>query len=226
MNENLNLVEILKDYPSGTKLYSLIYGEVELVNVLQNNVTYPIEIRPKNKNIHNLTKDGRMFVDYDGECILFPSKYERDWSKFNYKTKELVHLCKFKKFKVGDKIVNILMRYMGGSGSQGIISEITDDKYIFTDGSFIYISDQDSWELLLNRFDPKTLKPFDKVLVRDSDVNDWSIQLFSYIKEYDESHPYACIFDNYRYCIPYNDDTKNLVGTIEEAPVYYRYWED
>lgn len=85
MNENLNLVEILKDCPSGTKLYSMIYGEVELVNVLQNNVTYPIEIRHKNKNIHNLTKDGRMFVDYDGECTLFPSKDQRDWGKFKHK---------------------------------------------------------------------------------------------------------------------------------------------
>ena len=28
------------------------------------------------------------------------------------------------------------------------------------------------------------------------------------------------------YCIPYNDDTKHLVGTEEEAPEYYRYWEN
>ena len=44
MNENLNLVETLKDCPQGTKLYSLIYGEAELVNVLQGeDVNYPIE---------------------------------------------------------------------------------------------------------------------------------------------------------------------------------------
>ena len=30
----------------------------------------------------------------------------------------------------------------------------------------------------------------------------------------------------YTYCIPYNDDTKHLVGTTEEAPEYYRYWKD
>ena len=30
----------------------------------------------------------------------------------------------------------------------------------------------------------------------------------------------------YRHCIPYNDETKHLVGTTEEAPEFYRYWED
>ena len=33
MNENLNLAKILKDCPKGTKLYSTIYGDVELVRV-------------------------------------------------------------------------------------------------------------------------------------------------------------------------------------------------
>lgn len=30
----------------------------------------------------------------------------------------------------------------------------------------------------------------------------------------------------YVYCIPYNDDTKHLVNTTDEAPEYYRYWEE
>ena len=67
MNENLNLVEILKDCPSGTKLYSTVYGEVELVNVFTNNVTYPIEIKTVNNSNVNLAKDGRLYADY-GEC--------------------------------------------------------------------------------------------------------------------------------------------------------------
>ena len=40
------------------------------------------------------------------------------------------------------------------------------------------------------------------------------------------SYRYSCISDYYKYCIPYNDDTKHLVGTKDEAPEYYRYWED
>ncbi len=77
------------------------------------------------------------------------------------------------------------------------------------------------------KFDPRTLQPFDKVLVRDIDVEDWKIQLFSHITEEDEEYyPYVCIGNPYTYCIPYNDDTKHLVGIADEAPEYYRYWED
>lgn len=75
------------------------------------------------------------------------------------------------------------------------------------------------------RFDPKTLKPFDRILGRDCDTHIWRCNLFSHITEQD-SFPYKCVVTAYRYCIPYNTDTKHLVGTKEEAPEYYRYWED
>lgn len=76
------------------------------------------------------------------------------------------------------------------------------------------------------KFDPRTLKPFDKVLARDGGSGYWSCQLFSYIVEDEVECPYSCVSNFYNQCIPYNDDTKHLVGTTEEAPEYYRYWED
>lgn len=76
------------------------------------------------------------------------------------------------------------------------------------------------------KFNPKTLKPFDKVLVRCNNSESWKVQLFSHIIEDDKICPYVCISYNYKYCIPYNNDTKHLVGTNEEAPEYYIYWED
>lgn len=75
------------------------------------------------------------------------------------------------------------------------------------------------------KFDPKTLNEFDRVLGRDCDTRIWRCNLFSHITEQD-SFPYKCVVTAYRYCIPYNTDTKHLVGTSEEAPEYYRYWED
>ena len=76
------------------------------------------------------------------------------------------------------------------------------------------------------RFDPKTLKPFDRVLVRDNnDTENWSCDFFSYIGESDV-YKYISINSGFKQCIPYNDDTKHLVGTTEEAPEFYRYWED
>ena len=82
------------------------------------------------------------------------------------------------------------------------------------------------------KFDPKTLQPFDKVLVRDSNfVTDspsslWKCQILSFIREEDEDYPYKCIEESYSFCIPYNDETKHLVGTKDAAPEYYRYWEN
>ena len=75
------------------------------------------------------------------------------------------------------------------------------------------------------RFDPKTLKAFDKVLVRNNSHHIWTARVFSHI----DSHPqykYICGNDHYKICIPYNEDTKHLVGTTEEATEFYRYWDD
>ena len=73
-------------------------------------------------------------------------------------------------------------------------------------------------------FDPKTLKAFDRVLVNHDDI--WKVDFFSHICQYEPNGWCQCIGDSYYICIPYNDDTKHLVGTKDEAPVFYRYWED
>ena len=85
MNENLNLVEILKDCPQGTKLYSTVFGEVEFGGISQIRAKYPIDVKLNNNLTENLTIDGRIYTYYDGECVLLPSKEQRDWSKFNPK---------------------------------------------------------------------------------------------------------------------------------------------
>ena len=78
------------------------------------------------------------------------------------------------------------------------------------------------------RFNPKTLKVFDRVLVR-FDCGVWSATLFSHLidsKFANKKYDIICCGTVFGYCIPYNDDTKHLVGTKEEAPEFYRYWED
>lgn len=163
MNENLDLTKILKDCPEGTKLYSPIFGDVELVKVhLNQDGNYPIEIKLRNYEFDNFSKDGRIFAEYNGECLLFPSKDQRDWSKF---------------------------------------------------------------ELKKSKFDPQTLQPFDRVLVRDKDYENWNCGFFSH-KDASCIYHCRCIGTPYIRCIPYNDDTKHLVGTAEEAPEFYRYWEE
>lgn len=163
MNENLNLVEILKDCCKGTKLYCTIYGEVEL-DYVDTRSNYPIVIRTEKEERENFTTEGKLRKVYDGECLLFPSKDQRDWSKFTNPW--------YKK----------------------------------------------------DRFDPKTLKPFDRVLVKVGSC--WRIEWFSHMYKYKGDIYYVCSMSDYKECIPYNDETKHLLGTSEEAPEYYRYWED
>ena len=76
------------------------------------------------------------------------------------------------------------------------------------------------------KFGTKKLKPFDKVLVRDSCTSTWRCTLYSHTKEDESRWKYVTDNSAYEYCIPYNDETKHLVGTTEEVPEYYRYWED
>lgn len=57
------------------------------------------------------------------------------------------------------------------------------------------------------------LKPFDKVLVRDSESDKWRANLFGYI---DKDGYYHCVYANWAYCIPYNEETAHLLGTTDE----------
>ena len=57
-------------------------------------------------------------------------------------------------------------------------------------------------------------QPFDKVLVRDDKQGIWRIEFFGFILD-DEDFKYRCLYDSYRYCIPYNENTKHLLGTTD-----------
>ena len=85
------------------------------------------------------------------------------------------------------------------------------------------------YEKKKERFDPKTLKPFDKVLAASMADGRWVCDFFSHIGESirDSGRLYVGTgFGAYDRMIPYNDKTKHLVGTKDEPPKFYRYWED
>ena len=82
MNENIDLIKILKDCPKGFKLYSPISGYITFVEISLNNFKHPIIVKDKKEREFTFSKNGKYFDDYDGECCLFPSKEQRDWSKF------------------------------------------------------------------------------------------------------------------------------------------------
>lgn len=186
MNENIDLTKILKDCPIGWKFYSSVYGDVEFLGVSHGcqvplhgqddewylmedlmHKKYPIRIKTRFGE-YDVSHEGKLRVGA-GECTLFPSKDQRDWSKFTAPW--------YKK----------------------------------------------------DKFDPNTLKPFDRVLAASMADGRWVCDFFSHIGESirDSGRLYVGTgFGAYDRMIPYNDETKHLVGTTEEAPEYYRYWED
>lgn len=174
MNENLDLTKILDGCPEGTKLYSTVNGEVIFRNVASFSCDYPITATAYNKNANStkkvcFAKDGIYMLDYDGECVLFPSKEQRDWSKFE-------------RFWDKPKVEKV------------------------------------------EKFDPKTLHPFDKVLVRVDKNDCWMAAHFSHVDDY--THKAVCDTFYYTQCVPYNEETKHLVGKTDDCPEYYKWWRE
>lgn len=75
MNENIDLTKILRGCPKGTEFYSAVNGNIKFEKIDELS-EYPI-VTDKD----DYTKEGLIFAD-EGECVLFPSKEQRDWSKF------------------------------------------------------------------------------------------------------------------------------------------------
>ena len=179
MNENIDLTQILKDCPKGTKFYSSLHGNLLFSYIyLSSSASKITFIKPDSTSMADGTpitvdyyRDGRYYPN-QGECTIFPSIDQRDWSKFTAPW---------------------------------------------------YKPEKKETETETKKFDPKTLKAFNKVLVRDGVGYKWNVSFYSY-KVVGRGH--RCVDNIYDYCIPYNDTTKHLLGTASEAPDFYRYWEN
>ena len=86
----------------------------------------------------------------------------------------------------------------------------------------------------VERFDPKTFQPFDKVLARCTG-SVWVPTLFGYFIDEADKDPLSpfengervvCVDIGYHQCIPYNKETKHLIGTLDDCPEYYKWWEE
>ena len=158
MNENLDLCLILKNCPRDTKLYCTFLGDVLFSKIEDNKIFIHTSYA-----VYSFYSDGKF--TYKGECVLFPSREQRDWSKF---------------------------------------------------------------KVPIKKFDPKDFKPFDKVLLREGYGFKWyPTFLENILKEPSGKYLAVELIIGYKWdmCIPYNDETKHLVGTTEDCPEYYKWWE-
>lgn len=225
----MNIAEILKYCPKGTKLYSTVYGEVTLNKVSLEKRDYPINVVKKEGGKEYFTKEGYLYKDC-GECILFPSKNQKDWNKFRIPVKKgdiMMHIdgsCPF--IASGETVTSYPKAVCGISGVF-----MMGDNNIWTSGFYIPATEEvktklfaaiekagyrwNSETLELEKIEKIKFKPFDKVLVRDSHKNPWLASFFSHYN-YNSLWVYRCTSDvGYRYCIPY-EGNEYLLGTNKD----------
>lgn len=354
MEKKINIAELLKDCPIGTKLYSPLCGECKLdtvtcKSILVESITF--------KTLH-FNEDGTYYDGYDdgyddAECLLFPSKDQRDWSTFQrpFKDGDIIikwnhiaivsHIepsgriwyhcwydkkykdCKFKndfgiggiydggeirlateeekqklfkvikengykwnaetktlemlpKFKVGDRIkkkgiddayaveiatiiqsiytftnknwqsvesvdrdyelvTDIKPKFKVGdrirnkhiNSGTDVIIDIEGNRYILLSSceeTYLNFKYQDNYELVSDKFDITTLKPFDKVLVRDDNDENWAINWYGYYNK--EDNTFRCIGNcdiGWEQCVPY-EGNEHLLGTTNDCDEYYKNW--
>lgn len=292
MENKINIVELLKDCPKGIELYSPLCGECRVINIYYG---LGFDVICADNTVYNFSYDGR--YNMMGECVIFPSKENRDWSKFqrpfmdgdvvagencacsyitifkkflggipfkyhvcltdygefkinsqadnanlrfateeekiklfdaikangykwNSETKTLEKLIK-PKFKVGDRIKK------KGDYISGIITCIDIDNFYkveYDKGGISYINSeaQDNYELVPNKFDINTLKPFEsKVLVKSSYNDIWRPAIYGFT----DSRKYYIIGGIYwEQCIPY-EGNEHLLGTTNDCDEYFKTWE-
>ena len=224
----MNIARILKYCPKGTKLYSTIHGEVALRKVYdENSYPYPIYVDIDSTRYESFTKEGQLYEN-EGECILFPSKNQKEWNKFRIPVKRgdiMMHTdgsCPF--IASGETITSYPKAVCGISGIFTI-----GDNNIWTSEFYIPASIEamrklfnkmkkagyrwNSETLELEKIEKVKFKPFDKVLVRNVEHVEWRISLFSSYSN--ETYKYKCINGNYKYCIPY-EGNEHLVGTNKD----------
>ena len=129
MNEDLNLLEILKDAPKGTKLYSTIWGEMEFISV----ESFWIKCLSSKGVEWSFEPNGKLSASSteDGECVLFPSKEQRDWSKFklDLPIDTPVMVCDYDEWVVRYYYKNLLV-FENGMKQEEALNWTTTWKYI------------------------------------------------------------------------------------------------
>lgn len=241
MENKINIAEILRDCPKGTKLYSPLLGKCKFVEIGIDegedfiHVEYGLEDK---KRCAVFSSDGRYF-DWvkveDTECLLFPSARMRDWNKF---------------FKRGDVVVDedleTTVVFDGWANDDytefnttinainyDTIREVWDKEDIYCTRLFHKATDEERAEFIAaaekhygGKYNPETrqvepikvaepqcsFEPFQKVLVRDDSDDKWKADYFSHYDEDDSLLPYCCVGENYNVCVAY-EGNEHLLGT-------------
>lgn len=234
----INIAEILKDKPAGTKLYSIANGLVTIEKKTEYNLKHPecstIWCNSKfSGSLLHFTYEGKS--EASGECLLFPSKTMRDWKKFTWRKGDVLANQTETKIVLFDGFTTDEYTYFKG-------------KYCYSTRLHDYINDKDSHvQLFTNHYHkinsedakkyiktieenfkgklnmetleiepPKcSFKPFNKVVGR-TDSGYWRIDFFEFYNIDNKYAPYQCMMNAYKECLPYNNKTAKLISTCAD----------
>lgn len=233
MENKINIAEILRDMPKGTKLYSPLFGECNLDEVCTSDrKTYPIILLTSADTLVGFTKNGH-YVDgfEDAECLLFPSAKMRCWDKF-FKRGDIVYNPHSQMYAVFEcwanddytefnTTINYYKDHTFGEedvcDTECFVKANDEQKTLFIAAAEKYYGGKYDPETLqvepVKVVEPKcSFKPFDKVLVRDDEEDVWKADYFSHYEEDGKIAPYVCVGSYYKLCIPY-EGSEHLLGT-------------
>lgn len=159
--------------------------------------------------------EGGFYYTHDGRIDLACGKFLINLIKTHPDYKEL-KLTIEPKFKVGDSLQ---------SGSMWAMVKRIDtenQRYICQFDNVIPFEEQDRWNFVPKKHYAITnFRPFDKVLVRDDNGCTWKAGFYSHRAK---DNWFICAGSTYIQCIPFNDDTKNLLGTTDMCDEQYINW--
>jgi hypothetical protein len=147
---------------------------------------------------------------------------------WNAETKTLKKLVE-PKFKVGDKVKhkcdknNTVITITCLKQDCYYIQYFNNIKNEYQNEAFLF-TDQDEYELVPNKFDFNTLKPFEQVLVRCSNNGRWVPQFFAKFRT-GSKFPFECTYNSWIQCVPYKGN-EYLYDTTDNCSEFYRIWKD
>ena len=204
----------------------IVFSGVSLISILK-------KINPsKTLNCYVSTDDyGKLYINEGGwtsqnlrhatedEKKKLFKVIDKNGYKWNPATKTLDRLFETR-FKVGNKI----KRKGGDKNVVYEINNVYDDSYGLVGFSWvIYFWHQDDYELVPDKFDINTFKPFDKVLVRNTNIDKWKISLFGYISKGDKQYFMCNANSGFYQCVPF-EGNEHLLGTTDDCEEYYKTW--
>lgn len=237
MENKINIAEILRDMPKGTMLYSPLFGKCKLVGVDtdEDGDFICVETFFQDERVREsrtFSSDGRYFGWYeDAKCMLFPSDRMRCWSKF-FKRGDVVFDDDMETAVIFKGWVNEDYVELNTAINHYKISDDWDKGNICRTLLCTKATNEERAKFIAaaekhygGKYNPETLqvepvkvvepkcsfKPFQEVLVRNSDADIWIAAHFS---RYNNKNPYCYIttLSAYKQCVSY-EGNQHLLGT-------------